>query len=406
MKNKKHILATVLLALIIPCLSMVSACGFETRYVSPTISVDKITTSDIEEATNKAVLSVVSLYTEGDKTTSTIFGSSQQTVFSAGAGIIYKLDKESGDAYIITNYHVVYDSEYTSKNNIAKKIRAEIYGSEGTITTEQSNGSVSITYGDQVIDCSYIGGALNYDIAVLKITNSEVIKSSCVRAVDISPNPAHLGETTIAIGNPLGIGISTTKGIVSVESEYIKYSDFHDVVVRCIRTDAPINGGNSGGGLFDEQGQLLGIVNAGISSAQNVGMAIPTNLAINVADNIIYGYEHNTWSGVSKYDFGIEFGYVNNKAVYDESTKLTYLKEDIIITSAAGTAYSAGVKEGDKVTSVKLGDNNLELSREFELDEFFLKVRPGDTFKITVVRVTGSNTYDITALKKDFKKIA
>lgn len=406
MKKKKYF-AMLLLAALIPCVALLTACGFDTQYFSPTVTVDKITTSDIEEATNKAVLSVVSLYTEGtQQTTSYWGGTTTQTVFSAGAGIIYKLDKDAGDAYIITNYHVVYDEDYTSSNHIATTIKAEIYGSEGTTTTEQTNGSVSIKYGDQAISCTYVGGALNYDIAVLKITNSDVIKSSCVRAADISTAPAHLGETTIAIGNPLGIGISTTKGIVSVESEYIQYSDFYDVVVRCIRTDAPINGGNSGGGLFNEKGELLGIVNAGISSAQNVGMAIPTNLAINVADNVIYGYETGKWTGVKKYDFGIEFGYANNKAVYDPETKLTYLKEDVIITSSTGTAYQIGVEEGDKVASVKLGTFNLELSREFELDEFFLKIRPGETFQITVVKTTGLQTYTVTAQSANFEKVA
>lgn len=406
MKKRKHIFAALMLAAMVPCIALFAACEFETTYISPTVSVDKITTSDVEEATNKAVLSVVSLYTEGDQYVSSLFGgTTRQTVFSAGAGIIYKLDKEAGNAYIITNSHVVYNSNYISSNHIATKIYAEIYGSEGTTTTEQTGGSVSVTYGSQAIDCQYIGGAVNYDIAVLKITNSDVIKNSNVRAADISTNPAHLGETTIAIGNPLGIGISTTKGIVSVESEYIQYSDFNDVVVRCIRTDAPINGGNSGGGLFDEKGRLLGIVNAGISSAQNVGMAIPTNLAINVADNIIYGYETGAWQGVKKYDFGIEFGAANNRAVYDEGTKLTILKEDVVITSSTGAAAIKGIEEGDKVTSVKLGDYNLELSREFELDEFFLKIRPDDTFQITVVRMTGASTYTVTALVGHFKQI-
>lgn len=407
MKKHKHIIAMIMLAILIPCITLLSACGFDTKYISPIVSVEKITTSDIEQATNKAILSVVSIYTEGTKqvTTSSMWGTSYKTVFSAGAGIIYKLDKDNGDAYIITNYHVVYDADYTSSNHIADKICAEIYGSEGTYTTEQSDGSVSVTYGSQVINCEYVGGALNYDIAVLKVTNSETIKSSCVRAADISEAPAHLGETTIAIGNPLGIGISTTKGIVSVESEYIQYSDFYDVVVRCIRTDAPINGGNSGGGLFNEKGELLGIVNAGISSAQNVGMAIPTNLALNVADNVIYGYENDKWSGVKKYNFGIEFGYANNKAVYDEETGLTYLKEDIIVDSVSGVSEKAGIEIGDKVTSVKIGDINIELSREFELDEFFLKIRPGDTFQITIVRTSGAHTYTVTATSSNFKSI-
>lgn len=407
MKKKKYFV--MLLAVFIPCVTLLSACGFDTKYVSPTVTVDKITTSDIEEATNSAILSVVSIYTEGTKqtTTSSFFGpsTSYQTVFGAGAGIIYKLDKEAGDAYLITNYHVVYDADYTSSNHIATKIYAELYGSEGTTTSSNSDGSVNIEYGAQAMTCKYVGGALNYDIAVLKITNNDVLKNSCAQQVEVQSTAAHLGQTAIAIGNPLGIGISATKGIVSVESEYIQYSDFYDVVVRCIRTDASINGGNSGGGLFDETGKLLGIVNAGVSSAQGIAMAIPTNLALNVADNVIYGYENNAWTGVKKYNFGIDFGYINNRAVYDPETKLTYLKEDVVITASSGIAQDIGIAEGDKVTSVKVEDYNLELSREFELDEFFLKIRPGDTFQITIVRASGAHTYTVTANSSNFKSI-
>lgn len=404
MKKHRRILSILFMAVLIPCMALLTACGFDTTYVSPVVNVDKITTSDVEEATNRAVLSVVSIYTEGTQLTTSYFGSTTQTVFGAGAGIIYKLDKEAGDAYIITNCHVVYDESYTTSNHIATKIYAELYGSEGTSTTEH-NGSVTVTYGEQAIACEYVGSALNYDLAVLKITNSDVLKNSCARAVEVQPVAAHLGQTAIAIGNPLGIGISATKGIVSVESEYIQYSDFYDVVVRCIRTDAPINGGNSGGGLFDETGKLLGIVNAGVSNAQGIAMAIPTNLAINASENIIYGYENHKWTGVKKYDFGIEFGYTNNKAVYDSETGLTYLKQDIVITSSTGAAESIGILEGDKVTSVKVGDYDVELSREFELDEFFLKLRPNDTFQITIVRVAGAHTYTVTANAAYFQKV-
>lgn len=403
MKKHKRIWAILFMAIIIPCITLLTACGFDTTYISPTVTVDKIVTSDIQTAINRAALSVVSIYTEGTQTSG--FWSQTTTSYSAGAGIIYKLDKEKGDAYIITNYHVVYDEDYTSPNKIATTIKAELYGSEGTRTSTGTSGNTVLTYGAQAINCIYIGGALNYDIAVLKITNSSILKNSYAREVEVQSVAAHLGQVAIAIGNPLGIGISATKGIVSVESEYIQYSDFHDVVVRCIRTDASINGGNSGGGLFDETGKLLGIVNAGMSNAEGIAMAIPTNLAINVADNVIYGYENSKWTGVKKYNLGIEFGYANNKAIYDEETGLTCLKEDIIISSVSGVAENLEIAEGDKVTSVKLGDYNLKLSREFELDEFFLKIRPGDTFQITTINSSGDHTYTVTAATSDFKKI-
>ena len=158
--------------------------------------------------------------------------------------------------------------------------------------------------------------------------------------------------------------------------------------------------------MFDEKARLLGIVNAGINDAQNIGMAIPTNLAINVADNIIYNYEKSGYSGVKLYNFGLTTGIANNKAVYDEETKLTYMKEDIIVTESSGMALTSGLLVGDKVVSVQLGETKLELSREFELNEFFLKVRPGDTFKISVVRTTGIYTATVTASSLNYKSVA
>ena len=387
-----------LLAIIfIPCICIFSACSLTTTYVSPTVTVDEITISNIEKAVNKAVLSVVSIYTEA----STLSGK----VYSAGAGVIYSIDKQNGDAYIITNQHVLYDESYLTSNHLASKITVEVYGSEGTYVTEENNGKVSITYGPQAMSCEYVGGAVNYDLAILKISNNDLIKDSSVIAATISSSPAHLGQTTIAIGNPLGSGISATNGIVSVESEYIQYSDFYDVVVRSIRTDAGINGGNSGGGLFNEKGELIGIVNAGVDGAENIGAAIPINLAKNVADNIIYGHETSKYNGVNQYDFGLACEANNSVSIFDEATGLTFLKEDIIITQLSNDALKYGLNIGDKVVSVKIDDYELELSRLYELEEFFLKVRSGSKFSITTINSLGSKTFEITASEEYFSII-
>ena len=103
----------------------------------------------------------------------------------------------------------------------------------------------------------------------------------------------NVGESAIAIGNPEGNGFSTSLGIVSVDSEYIEMTGADGVTnveFRVMRIDTAVNGGNSGGGLFNSKGELIGIVNAKIQSTtvENIAYAIPSNLAAAVADNIIY----------------------------------------------------------------------------------------------------------------------
>lgn len=384
MKKSKYLFLTLA---IIPCAFIMTACGVKSTYVSPTVNVNEITVSNIEQATNKAAMSVVSLYIEGK--------TFQGSVYGAGSGVIYKLDKEAGDAYIITNYHVVYDEDFRSPGHIASKITAEIYGSESTSVASSYDGSVSISYGDQAINCQYLGGSLQYDLALLKISGSDLIKKSDVRAVEVAKEPAHLGQTVIAVGNPLGYHISATKGIVSLESEYIKYSDFYDVVVRSMRIDAPINGGNSGGGAFDEKGRLIGIVNAGIDDAENMGSAIPAQLVVNVIDNIMYGVETKKYSGLKTFDIGIDTISQNSIAVFEEELGISFIKEDIIVLSVSGKAAQAGIQSGDKIVSAIYNDKATEFSRAFEFDEFLLTLRPDTSFTLKVARQSGVKEFVI-----------
>ncbi len=384
MKKSKYLW---LVCAILPCAFIMTACGVKSTYISPTVNLNEITVSNIEAATNKAAMSVVSLYVEGR--------TFQGSVYGAGSGVIYKLDKEAGDAYIITNYHVVYDEDFRSTGHIASKITAEIYGSEGTSVVSEYDGSVTITYGEQAIDCQYVGGSLKYDLALLKISGSDLIKKSDVRAAEIASEPAHLGQTVIAVGNPLGYHISATKGIVSLESEYIRYSDFHDVTVRSMRIDAPINGGNSGGGAFDEKGRLIGIVNAGIDDAENVGSAIPAKLATNVIDNIMYGIQSGRYSGLKEFDLGIMPTSQNSIAVFEEELGLSFIKEDIIAFSVSGKAAEVGIKSGDKIVSAIYNGNATEFSRVFEFEEFLLTLRPGTSFTLKVVRQSGIKEFVI-----------
>ena len=202
---------------------------------------------------------------------------------SAGSGVIYKLDKENGDAYIITNYHVVFNGNSTT--GISDRIYVYLYGME----MMNSDGN---TY---AIPAAYVGGSMNYDIAVLKITGSEILKNSnAVEATVANSDEVSILDTAIAIGNPGAAGLSATSGCINVDSEEITVgfdtaSGTVSVTLRVMRTDAAVNSGNSGGGLFNEKGELIGIVNAkdADDSVDNIGYAIPSNIARAIADNAI-----------------------------------------------------------------------------------------------------------------------
>lgn len=210
-------------------------------------------------AVNKAILSVVSINSYFTKTTSSIgfFGNNKESkeYGSAGSGVIIGGDKEKGEAYIITNYHVVYDADADVK--ISNKIFVYLYGQE---------------LDKYKISATYIGGSMSYDIAVLKI-QSDVYKESNAHAATIGKSgDMTVGDSVIAIGNPNAGGIAVTQGILSMESEYITMTaadNVSTVQIRVMRVDAAINGGNSGGGLFNDSGELIGIVNAKVVSEKS-----------------------------------------------------------------------------------------------------------------------------------------
>lgn len=301
------------------------------------------------------------------------------TYASAGSGIIYKLDKENGNAYVVTNYHVVYDSDADTSDHVSNDVVVMLYGSE---------------YLDYAIPATYVGGSMNYDIAVLKIENSEFLKSSnATQAVLGSSESVSAGDAAIAIGNAKGSGTSVTAGIVSVDSEYLEMTaadEKTDVTYRVMRIDTPVNKGNSGGGLFNAQGEVIGIVNAKNveSTVESIGYAIPVDLVKKVVDNLLY---YNVTTGEKngyKPVLGITVSGLDSKAVYDAAKQKSVVKENVTVKSvAAGTAAeTAGFKEGDVITKVKLGGKEYETDRMYKLIDLVLLQHVGDEVEYTVLR--------------------
>ena len=346
---------------------------------------------------SNALLSSVSIICSFDYRVDSWGLSSTKEATQGGSGVIYSIDKEAGDAYIITNYHVVYYYASTTSDKISDRISVFLYGKEDP---------------DYAISATYVGGSMQYDIAVLKISGSNLIKNS--DAVAVTPSGTHkvaVGSTAIAIGNAAGLGISVTQGIVSVDSEDITMTapdNVSSVTHRTIRVDTAINSGNSGGGLFSASGKLIGIVNAKISSAavENIAYAIPANIAIAVAENIIDSKASNGTSGVLKCQLGVKVDASNSLAYFDEATQATYIRETVTIGSVNRNVLAYGkLKVGDIITKIEHNGKIYEVDRVFVIKDAMLDIRPGDSFSVTVVRNASEMKFDFVATEQSFTRV-
>ena len=306
---------------------------------------------------------------------------------ASGAGVIYKLDKNAGSAYVITNYHVVYLAGSDTANDISDQIKIYLYGQE---------------YKDYAISAKYIGGSMNYDIAVLKIDGSDVLReSNAVAATFADSNNVSVLDTAIAIGNPTSGGISATVGAVNIESEEITMTALDgngNIDLRVMRTDAAVNGGNSGGGLFNGKGELIGIVNAKMSSdgVENIGYAIPSNVAKYVADNIIY-YDTLDAKNDSVYRLLVGVSVSISKAYteYDTETgKVRRLEQVQISSVVAGGAADGKLAAGDIVNSVTIDGVKYDIVRSYNVVDVMLTARQNSTVVFNVTR--NGQSMDIT----------
>ena len=375
--------------------------GFKGTYIEFCENVLKVNVKENNDVDTiaKNVTSVVSIYCGFSKTTYTggvggvfggMMGGSPTTTYysSAGAGVIIDLDKETGDAWIVTNYHVIYDADSNVESGISDSIWLYTYGALNGFDAEK---------GDQLGDgmkATYVGGAMEYDIALLRVSGSEHLKT-CVasEACFGDSDDVQVGEKVFAIGNPDGAGIAVTEGIVSVESEYIDMlsSDGTNTVLqyRVMRTDAAINSGNSGGALFNTEGELIGITNAKNASSEvdNMGYSLPGTHVKNLIDNII---ANRTFSGPRVAKLGIMVQIVDSKAYYDENGVLKIMEEFQVASVQTGAA-SGVLKVGDSIKGISINDGEwVNFTRQYQLIDQLLCVRKGDTVKVKVIDSNGN----------------
>lgn len=332
-------------------------------------------------AVGKSLLSAIRI--EADFRVTSYSNWRPQTVTKTlnGSGVIYTLDKERGDAYVITNYHVVHYESSLGAGGISEDITLYLYGQEAE---------------GYEIPATYVGGSQNYDIAVLKVTNSSVLRaSSAVAAEFADSNLVSVLDTAVAIGNAESMGISATVGYVNIDSEYISMNndDGSTSTLRVMRIDTAVNSGNSGGGLFNDKGQVIGIVNAKMSSSlvENISYAIPSNIAKNVADNIIYYCDSENkiegFRGVYRCMLGITVGASRYYTEYDTESCKVHKREAVVVEEVqAGGLAEGNLKVGDVIKSVAVNGKTFEITRMYQVIDCMLNARVGHAVTFNIER--------------------
>ena len=346
--NVKTVLIIFLVALLGSGLGTFGVLSYYTQKNGNPIKTDNVVINEVEytnieksdytKAIEKAYDTVVEISCSVETTSSGFFFGGTQRATSTGSGVIF-----SEDGYIVTNAHVL-----------------EGLVDEDTIEVKIYNGD---TYRARLI-----GSDSRTDLAVIKIDVNNLPYASFVDSDTLM-----LGADVIAIGNPLGLGITCSNGIISALEKEIY---INNVYMTVIQTNAAINSGNSGGGLFDIEGNLVGIVNAKKSNnsysnttVEGMGYAIPSNTVVRIIDDLI------------------ENGYVKDRAslgvkVYRNSSY--YVTNGVIISKVieGGGAEQAGIKEYDIITAI----NDVEISTYADLSKVLDSKAIGDVVTVTVIR--------------------
>ncbi len=290
---------------------------------------------------------------------------------SAGSGVIYSIDKEKGDAYIITNCHVV----YTSNKKVSTNIKVYLYGMELS------------TY---AIPATFVGGTVTNDIAVIKITGSEVLKNSYATAAEFaSSDDVRIFDRVYAVGNAEGGGLSATEGIISVPSENITLNGADESIIslRVIRIDAAVNHGNSGGGLYNGEGKLIGIVSAKEVSEDidNMGYAIPSDLVKKLTKSIIEQC-NGSKTQISKALMGVTItAYVTGLEI-DENGLVYEVELVEVMEVSAGSIAEGKVNVGDVISSITVDGVKTNATRVHHVTDAMIDARLGSVVVLEIVR--------------------
>ena len=330
-----------------------------TQIVQEVVEREVVTQEDARiEAINKVSPAIVG-----------VVNFARNTTQGEGSGIVYK--KDGKDTYIVTNQHVVDGGDY--------------------FEVVFSNGERS--------EATLVGSDIYTDLAVLKVSGIEV------EAIAEFGNTEDLkiGQTVIAIGNPLGLDFagSATSGIVSgtdrVISVDLNGDNYDDWEMTVLQTDTAINPGNSGGALINLDGKVVGINSMKIatSSVEGMSFSIPTYVAMPIINDL------ETYGEVRRPQLGV---YIQEMSMLPDRLKEILnipmdQKTGVFIYEVfeGGLAEKMGLKAGDIITAV----NGEEVEDTMAFRKKLYSMREGDQLELTVIQDGQTKTLSETIQPAD-----
>ena len=329
-----------------------SASGSDSSITAASSSGSSLTTEQVADLVSP---SVVVITTEQVVYSQWSWYGQNQVESGAGSGVII-----SSDGYILTCAHVV----------------------DGAST-------ITVTIGDKDYTATLVGEDTTSDIAVIKIDADGLTPATVGNSDGLK-----VGQSVMAVGNPLGeLGGTATGGMISALNRSVTIQGSSSVnTMSLIQMDASVSPGNSGGGLFNMNGELVGIVNAKSSSsdAEGLGFAIPINDAIKVAQELLENgyvtgrpYLGITYLAVTDAQTASQLG-VNAYGVY------------VVEVVKGGPAEKAGLQAGDRIVSV----DGTEIASKDDLGTLMQKHAAGDTLSITIARDGQMQTVNVTLGEK------
>ncbi|MBR5291964.1 MAG: trypsin-like peptidase domain-containing protein [Clostridia bacterium] len=330
----------------------------------PGAASDKLTISDANQEANttsivqNCMASVVGVFIS--ESTTTFTGETEEQDTGAGSGVII-----TTDGYIVTNNHVV----------------------EGL-------GNINVYLQDGTKYPATLIGTDNFsDLAVIKIEAENLPAATLGNSVNTA-----VGSTVYAIGNPLGVFTSSvSRGIISGLDRTLTIDG---VSMTLMQTDAAVNPGNSGGGLFNAEGELIGVVNAKTASVdvEGLGFAIPIDSAKPIISDLMdKGYvTGRPYIGISMQDVSLRYGNGSNYGYgyfgFDPFSLFdSYITRVQVMAVEEGSAAEAG---GMLVNDIITAVDGKEISGTSQLAALLYEYNVGDTVTITVLR--GNETKDLT----------
>ena len=316
----------------------------DSNYETTTVSYEDMGPSVAE----KVLPSVVGI--EVHYTVNSFFGGTGSATGS-GSGIII-----SSDGYILTNNHVVSNTDSSNSNAFyqvseANSVKVYLYGDNQT-----------------AYDAKIIGTDAETDLAIIKIEKDGLPAAELGNSDELK-----IGEWVMAIGNPLGLSSSISTGVVSAVNREV--TDTDGIKYTLIQTDAAINEGNSGGALVNSKGQVIGINFMKISSVgvEGISFAIPITPAIDVSNELIQ------YNKVRRPYLGITGSTVTEKISKMYNLAIGVYVQSVDTFAKAGTS---GLKGGDVITQI----DGKEIKTMDELTEYIKSKNIGDTVTLKINR--------------------